>query len=70
MSNYIVGNGGGFLNKRDALERAYALNLTVVYDTINNVDIKLPTKQRSGTQTQQKAYITSVIDRLCSGQNK
>lgn len=53
------------LDKRIAIERAYRHNQSALYDANNNVVINLPTPQRSGTETQKQAYITSVVDRLC-----
>lgn len=52
-------------DKRIAIERAYKHNQSAVYDANNDVIINLPTPQRSGTETQRKAYITSVVDKLC-----
>lgn len=52
-------------DKRKAIETAYKHNQLALYDAYNSCIIELPTKQRSGTSTQQKAYLTSVIDRLC-----
>ena len=53
------------LNKRDAIQLAYRNNQQAIYDNANKVVISLPSPQRSGTVTQQKAYLISVIDRLC-----
>ena len=53
------------LNKRDAIQLAYRNNQQAIYDNLNKVVISLPSPQRSGTITQQKSYLTSVIDRLC-----
>ena len=53
------------LDKRTALETAYKNEKLAIYDNLNKTVISLPTKQRSGTYTQQSAYLTSVIDRLC-----
>lgn len=61
---YIV-NSKQIADKRIAIETAYKQNVLTVFDVNNNCDITLPTKQISGTITQQKAYITSVIDKLC-----
>jgi len=61
---YIV-NSNEIADKRLAIETAYRLDMLSVYDTVNNNTILLPIKQRSGTVTQQKAYLTSVVDRLC-----
>lgn len=52
-------------DKRKAIETAYKENQTAIYDNINDIVISLPSPQRTGTTTQQKAYLTSVIDRLC-----
>ena len=51
-------------NKREALERGYKYNQLAIYDANLGQVIDLPTPQRSGTITQQKAYITQVIERL------
>ena len=51
-------------NKREALERGYKHNQLAIYDANLGQVIDLPTPQRSGTITQQKAYITQVIDKL------
>ena len=51
-------------NKREALERGYKHNQLAIYDANKGEVIDLPTPQRSGTITQQKAYITQVIDKL------
>lgn len=52
-------------DKRIAIETAYKNNQTAIYDNVNDIVISLPTPQRSGTTTQQKAYLTQVIDNLC-----
>jgi hypothetical protein len=52
-------------DKRKAIETAYKNNQLALYDANNSCIIELPTKQRTGTITQQRAYLTSVIDRLC-----
>ena len=51
-------------NKREALERGYKHNQLAIYDANKGKVIDLPTPQRTGTTTQQKAYITQVIDKL------
>lgn len=51
-------------NKREVLERGYKHNQLAIYDANLGQVIDLPTPQRSGTITQQKAYITQVIERL------
>jgi hypothetical protein len=51
-------------NKREALEIGYKHNQLAIYDANLGQVIDLPTPQRSGTITQQKAYITQVIDKL------
>ncbi len=53
-------------DKREALERGYKHNQLAIYDANKGKVIDLPTPQRSGTTTQQKAYITQVIDKLIS----
>ena len=52
-------------DKRKAIETAYKNNQLAIYDNTNKVVIELPTPQRTGTTTQQKAYITQLIDKLC-----
>ena len=56
-------------DKREALERGYKHNQLAIYDANEGEVINLPTPQRSGTTTQQKAYITQVIDKLISAKN-
>ena len=56
-------------NKREALELGYKHNQLAIYDANLGQVIDLPTPQRSGTTTQQKAYITQVIDKLISAKN-
>ena len=51
-------------DKREALERGYKYNQLAIYNANKGEVIDLPTRQRSGTTTQQKAYITQVIERL------
>ena len=51
-------------DKREALERGYKHNQLTIYNANKGEVIDLPTPQRSGTTTQQKAYITQVIERL------
>lgn len=51
--------------KRYAVYLAFDNSQLAIYDIANDVSIDIPTPQRSGTTTQQKAYITSVVDRLC-----
>ena len=51
-------------NKREALELGYKHNQLAIYDANLRQVIDLPTPQRSGTITQQKAYIAQVIERL------
>ena len=51
-------------DKREALERGYKHNQLAIYNANDGEVINLPTPQRSGTTTQQKAYITQVIDKL------
>ena len=51
-------------DKREALERGYKHSQLAIYDANESKVIDLPTPQRSGTTTQQKAYITQVIERL------
>ena len=53
-------------DKREALERGYKHNQLAIYNANEGKVIDLPTPQRSGTTTQQKAYITQVIDKLIS----
>ena len=56
-------------SKREALERGYKHNQLAIYDANKGKVIDLPTPQRSGTITQQTAYITQVIDKLISAKN-
>lgn len=51
-------------DKREALERGYKHSQLAIYNANEGKVIDLPTPQRSGTITQQKAYITQVIDKL------
>ena len=51
-------------DKREALERGYKHSQLAIYNANEGKVIDLPTPQRSGTITQQKAYITQVIERL------
>ena len=51
-------------DKREALERGYKHSQLAIYDANKGKVIDLPTPQRSGTITQQKAYIMQVIDKL------
>lgn len=67
-----IDNGGVYLDVtesildlRTALNIAYLRGQKAIYDANLGKVINLPTPQRSGTITQQKAYITSVVDRLC-----
>jgi hypothetical protein len=52
-------------DKRQAIELGYKRNQLAIYDAAKGEVITLPSRQTSGTYTQQKAYITSVINRLC-----
>jgi hypothetical protein len=61
---YIV-NNQSIVDKRTAIETAYKQNVLTVLDTVNNIVLTLPEPQRSGTATQQRAYLTQVIDKLC-----
>ena len=51
-------------DKREALERGYKHNQLAIYNANDGKVIDLPTPQRSGTITQQKAYVMQVIERL------
>ena len=51
-------------DKREALERGYKHSQLAIYNANEGKVVDLPTPQRSGTTTQQKAYITQVIDKL------
>ena len=44
-------------DKRKAIETAYKNNQLAIYDNTNKVVIELPTPQRTGTTTQQKAAL-------------
>jgi hypothetical protein len=61
---YIV-NNQSIANKRLAIETAYKQNKLSILDTASSTIIMLPEPQRSGTVTQQRAYLTQVIDKLC-----
>lgn len=52
-------------DKRNALELGYRNGQLAIYDANVGKVIDLPSPQRAGTYTQQRGYITSVIDRLC-----
>jgi len=76
QQKYFVGswidNGTVYLDitvqvadKRNALELGYRNGQLAIYDANLGQVIDLPSPQRSGTFTQQRSYITSVIDRLC-----
>lgn len=54
-----------FNDKRFALNLAVNSNQLAIYDAFNSVVIDLPTPQRAGTFTQQRAYMTYKIDELC-----
>lgn len=51
-------------DKRTALTQGINRNQLAIFDASNSSVINLPTRQRSGTLTQQKAYITQVVDNL------
>jgi len=53
-------------DKRNALELGYRNGQQAIYDANVGKVIDLPSPQRAGTFTQQRSYITSVIDRLCN----
>ena len=53
-------------DKRNALELGYRNGQQAIYDANVGKVIDLPSPQRSGTLTQQRSYITYVIDRLCN----
>lgn len=61
---YIV-DSKQIANKRLAIETAYRNNTLSILDTVSNTVISLPEPQRSGTVTQQRAYLVQVIDKLC-----
>ena len=73
--NYFLGgwveNGIVYLDvseqifdKRIALTQGINRNQLAIFDASNSSVINLPTRQRSGTLTQQKAYITQAVDNL------
>lgn len=73
--NYFLGgwveNGVVYLDvseqifdKRIALTQGINRNQLAIYDASNSSVINLPTPQRTGTLTQQKAYITQAVDNL------
>jgi len=51
-------------DKRTALNLGVQRNQLAIYDANNDKVINLPTPQRSGTATQQKAYLMQAIDNL------
>lgn len=51
-------------DKRTALNLGVQRNQLAIYDANNGKVINLPTPQRAGTTTQQKAYLTQAIDNL------
>lgn len=51
-------------DKRNALELGYRNGQQAIYDANVGKVIDLPSPQRAGTFTQQKAYLTQVIDNL------
>ena len=51
-------------DKRTALTQGINRNQLAIYDAFNSEVINLPTRQRTGTFTQQKAYITQAVDKL------
>jgi hypothetical protein len=51
-------------DKRTALNLGVQRNQLAIYDANNGNVISLPSPQRSGTATQQKAYLTQAIDNL------
>ena len=54
-----------FQDKRQAITIGYCRGQQAIFDANLGKVIELPSPQTSGTYTQQKAYITSVIDKLC-----
>jgi hypothetical protein len=51
-------------DKRTALNLGVQRNQLAIYDANNGNVISLPSPQRAGTYTQQKAYLTQAIDNL------
>jgi hypothetical protein len=51
-------------DKRTALNLGVQRNQLAIYDANNGKVINLPTPQRAGTYTQQRAYLTQAIDNL------
>lgn len=51
-------------DKRIALTQGINRNQLAIFDASNSEVINLPTRQTSGTLTQQKAYITQAVDNL------
>lgn len=51
--------------KRIAITLAYQRNQKAIFDANLGKVLELPSPQTSGTYTQQKAYVTSVINKLC-----
>jgi hypothetical protein len=51
-------------DKRTALNLGVQRNQLAIYDANNGNVISLPSPQRAGTYTQQRAYLTQAIDNL------
>ena len=51
-------------DKRTALNLGVQHNQLAIYDANNGKVISLPSPQKSGTATQQRAYLTQAIDNL------
>lgn len=51
-------------DKRIALTQGINRNQLAIFDASNSSVINLPTRQTSGTLTQQRAYITQAVDNL------
>ena len=55
-----------FFDKHQALTIAFNQQQRAIYDAFKDEVINLPTPQKSGTFTQQQAYIKQKIDQLCN----
>ena len=54
-----------FLDKHQALTIAMEQQQRAIYDISKDKVINLPTPQKSGTYTQQRAYLRQKIEQLC-----
>jgi hypothetical protein len=54
------------LSIEKAIYRGMINDQKVIYDAYNKTEIKLPNRQKSGTETQQKAYNTMKAEQLAN----